>query len=48
LFMHCLPADKGKEVSKNIFEDKRCVALQEAQNRMHLQKSILRWCLGLF
>ena len=48
LFMHCLPADKGKEVSQNIFEDKRCVALQEAQNRMHLQKSILRWCLGLF
>ena len=48
LFMHCLPADKGQEVSQNIFEDKRCVALQEAQNRMHLQKSILRWCLGLF
>jgi len=47
LFMHCLPADKGQEVSQNIFEDKRCVALQEAQNRMHLQKSILRWCLGL-
>ncbi len=48
LFMHCLPADKGQEVSINMFEDKRCVALQEAENRMHLQKSILRWCLGLF
>ena len=48
LFMHCLPAEKGQEVSQNIFEDKRCVALQEAENRMHLQKSILRWCLGLF
>ena len=48
LFMHCLPADKGREVSHDIFEDNRCVALQEAQNRMHLQKSILRWCLGLF
>ena len=47
LFMHCLPADKGQEVSQDIFEDKRCVALQEAENRMHLQKSILRWCLGL-
>ena len=48
LFMHCLPADKGQEVSHDIFEDKRCVALQEAENRMHVQKSILRWCLGLF
>ncbi len=48
LFMHCLPADKGQEVSQNIFEDKRCVTLQEAENRMHVQKSILRWCLGLY
>ncbi len=48
LFMHCLPADKGQEVSLDIFEDKRCVAIQEAENRMHVQKSILRWCLGLF
>ncbi len=48
LFMHCLPADKGQEVSQDIFEDKRCVTLQEAENRMHVQKSILRWCLGLF
>ena len=48
LFMHCLPAEKGQEVSQDIFEDKRCVALQEAENRMHVQKSILRWCLDLF
>jgi len=48
LFMHCLPAEKGQEVSQNIFDDKRCVALKEAENRMHLQKSILRWCLNLF
>jgi len=48
LFMHCLPADKGQEVSQDIFEDKRCVTLQEAENRMHVQKSILRWCLGLY
>ena len=47
LFMHCLPADKGHEVSQDIFEDERCVTLQEAENRMHLQKSILRWCMGL-
>ena len=48
LFMHCLPADKGQEVSQDIFEDKRCVTLPEAENRMHVQKSILRWCLGLY
>ena len=48
LFMHCLPADKGQEATQKTFEDKRCVALQEAENRMHLQKSILRWCMGLF
>ncbi len=48
LFMHCLPADKGQEVSQDIFEDSRCVTLQEAENRMHVQKSILRWCLGLY
>ena len=48
LFMHCLPADKGQEAAQNIFADKRCVTLQEAENRMHLQKSILRWCVGLF
>ena len=48
LFMHCLPAEKGQEVEQNIFSDKRCVTLEEAENRMHLQKSILRWCLGLF
>ena len=48
LFMHCLPADKGQEATQKTFEDKRCVALQEAENRMHLQKSILRWCVGLF
>ena len=48
LFMHCLPADKGQEVSQDIFEDNRCVTLLEAENRMHVQKSILRWCLGLY
>ena len=48
LFMHCLPAERGQEVSEDIFKDKRCVVLQEAENRMHVQKSILRWCLGLF
>ena len=48
LFMHCLPAERGQEVCEDIFKDKRCVVLREAENRMHVQKSILRWCLGLF
>ena len=45
LFMHCLPAAKGLEVTDEMFKDKRSVVFEEAENRMHLQKSILRWCL---
>ena len=45
LFMHCLPAAKGLEVTDEMFNDKRSVVFEEAENRMHLQKAILRWCL---
>jgi ornithine carbamoyltransferase len=45
IFMHCLPATKGLEVSQEILKDKRSFVLREAENRMHLQKSIMRWCL---
>ena len=45
LFMHCLPASKGLEVTDEMFKDERSVVFEEAENRMHLQKSILRWCL---
>ena len=45
ILMHCLPAAKGLEVTEEIFADKRSVVFEEAENRMHLQKAILRWCL---
>jgi len=45
LFMHCLPAAKGLEVTEGMFVDGRSLVIREAENRMHLQKSILRWCL---
>ena len=44
LFMHCLPAYRGKEVDANVIDGKNSVVWQEAENRLHVQKSILLWC----
>jgi ornithine carbamoyltransferase len=46
LFLHCLPAHVGEEVSKDVFEGPRSVVFDEAENRLHAQKSILLWCFG--
>jgi len=46
LFLHCLPAHVGEEVSQGVFEGPRSVVFDEAENRIHAQKSILLWCLG--
>jgi ornithine carbamoyltransferase len=46
LFLHCLPAHVGDEVSEDVFEGPRSVVFDEAENRIHAQKSILRWCFG--
>lgn len=46
LFLHCLPAHVGDEVSESVFESSRSVVFDEAENRLHAQKSILLWCLG--
>ncbi len=46
IFMHCLPAHVGDEVSEDVFEGPRSVVFDEAENRIHAQKSILQWCLG--
>ena len=45
-FFHCLPAHVGDEVSMEVFEGKQSVVFDEAENRIHAQKSILLWCLG--
>jgi ornithine carbamoyltransferase len=46
LFLHCLPAHIGDEVTQGVFEGPRSVVFDEAENRMHAQKSILRWVFG--
>jgi ornithine carbamoyltransferase len=45
-FLHCLPAHVGEEVSQGVFESPQSVVFDEAENRIHAQKSILLWCFG--
>ena len=47
IFMHCLPAHRGDEVTSEVLDGPQSVAFDEAENRMHVQKAILRWCLDL-
>ena len=46
LFLHCLPAHIGDEVSEEVFEGPQSVVFDEAENRIHAQKSILLWSFG--
>ena len=46
-FLHCLPAHVGDEVSEEVFEGRQSVVFDEAENRIHAQKSVLLWCFGL-
>lgn len=46
IFLHCLPAHVGDEVSEEVFESEASVVFDEAENRLHAQKSILRWCFA--
>lgn len=46
LFMHCLPAHRGEEVSENMLEDPRSVVWDEAENRLHAQKALMEYLLG--
>jgi ornithine carbamoyltransferase len=46
IFMHCLPAYRGHEVSTEVLEGSQSVIWDEAENRLHAQKAILAWCLG--
>ena len=45
VFMHCLPAHRDEEVTSEVFDGPRSVVFDEAENRLHVQKGILRWCL---
>jgi ornithine carbamoyltransferase len=47
LFMHCLPAHRNDEATSGVMDGPHSVIFDEAENRLHAQKAVMRWCLGL-
>ena len=47
LFMHCLPAHREEEATSEVMDGPHSVIFDEAENRLHAQKAIMRWCLGV-
>lgn len=47
IFMHCLPAHRDEEVTNSVMDGPQSVIFDEAENRLHAQKAVMRWCLDL-